>query len=227
MSEPGRFVIYSGARRSVPRNNQGSAGAFCPFCPGHEDSCSDEVLRSGGPGRSWDARVIKNLYPVVSAGTEGPGLVNGRHEVVVLSPDHERHFDRLSLASSVKALRLVIQRVSQLQSEGWASVVFFANYGPTAGASQAHPHGQIIAMDRVPPVVNAENGLYSDEVGCPLCQGTPELEVARSTGLVVLASAAPVVSCETLIAPAVHGGRLGSLSATALAGPSGLADPAS
>ena len=55
-----------------------------------------EVARVG-PGEpdtpGWQVRVVPNLYPIVGADPDG---VRGAHEVLVLSPEHDRQFDALS-----------------------------------------------------------------------------------------------------------------------------------
>ena len=55
-----------------------------------------EVARVGGgepdtPG--WQVRVVPNLYPIVG---DEPGIP-GAHEVLVMSPAHDRQLDALSL----------------------------------------------------------------------------------------------------------------------------------
>src|SRR5439155_26509082 len=71
-----------------PESERGAAA--CPFCPGNEGMTPPEIARSpsgepGGAGADraggagWRIRVFPNLYPIADA-----------HDVIVLSPDHDR-----------------------------------------------------------------------------------------------------------------------------------------
>ena len=70
-----------------------------------------------------------------------------------------------------------------LEQHDIAAAILFRNYGPQAGASLAHPHAQIIALDFVPPHVAAMSEWakrHMQEHGrCVLCD---ELESERKDG---------------------------------------------
>jgi UDPglucose--hexose-1-phosphate uridylyltransferase len=129
--------------------------ADCPFCMANEAMTPPEVHRTG-PGRpddeGWRVRVVPNLYPIV--GPTGDGI-SGAHEVVILSPDHHASFGRLDDEQAVEVLTVMRERVRHHLDAGAAYVSAFVNHGRAAGASIAHPHAQIVALDQVPPGVRA------------------------------------------------------------------------
>ena len=117
----------------------------CPFCPGHESATPPEVARTGTgapdtPG--WRVRAFPNLYPIVRA-----------HEVVVLSPDHHRSFADLDDTEAVEVLTMLRDRVAVHLDGGYAYGVAILNHLRAAGASIAHPHAQVFALDVVPAAV--------------------------------------------------------------------------
>ena len=129
--------------------------ARCAFCPGHEAMTPPEVARTGEgapdtPG--WRVRVVPNLYPLVAK--EPPG-VTGAHEVVVLSPAHDSDLASLEPASANEAMRVLRDRSHTHVAAGRAHVQPFVNHGRAAGASIEHPHAQLVALDVVPPAVDA------------------------------------------------------------------------
>lgn len=97
---------------------------------------------------------MPNLYPIVGGEDAGAGAT-GAHEVVVLSPAHDRSYGRLSEPQSVEALTVVRDRVRHHLADGRAFVQAVINHGAAAGASLEHPHAQVVALDFVPPGVTA------------------------------------------------------------------------
>ena len=125
----------------------------CPFCPGQEHETPPELYRVGDgapdtPG--WRVRVVPNLYPIVNPVTGGHGI-DGLHEVVVLSPQHHHPFERVSDDQAFELIATLRDRSRQHRS--YAHVQPLLNQGKAAGASIAHPHAQLVALDVVPPAV--------------------------------------------------------------------------
>ena len=89
------------------------------------------------------------------APTRGSEPVTGAHEVVILSPDHHASFGRLDDAAAIEVLTVIRDRVRFHLEAGHAYVQAFVNQGKAAGASIAHPHAQVVALDLVPPAVDA------------------------------------------------------------------------
>lgn len=168
----GRLVLLSPARAARPHtstrsrsltatSNTDAAGArslndACPFCAGHETETPPEIARIG-PGEpdtpGWRVRVVPNLYPILGAADAGAGAT-GAHEVIVLSPDHDRAFGALDDQQAVEVLTMLQERSRFHAHAGRAYTQILINEGREAGASLAHPHAQLLALDFVPPTVS-------------------------------------------------------------------------
>ncbi|MFM2162701.1 MAG: hypothetical protein RLZZ383_2213 [Pseudomonadota bacterium] len=125
----------------------------CPFCPGHEaHTCATLAEEQDGGG--WIARAFPNRFPALrveagaDAGRHGPwGVADalGAHEVVVEGRRHAPDGLRdpgVLLAS----LRVVQRRLQDLAGDRrLRHLAWFRNHGALAGASQPHPHAQIVA----------------------------------------------------------------------------------
>jgi UDPglucose--hexose-1-phosphate uridylyltransferase len=152
-----RLVIVAAERAARPETFRRAVvpppahPSDCPFCPGHEHETPPEVARLGDgepdtPG--WSVRVVPNKYPIVG------GAVAGAHEVVVLSPAHDRSVGALGFGAALDVFRTLRDRAAFHLEAGLAHAVPFVNHGKAAGASIEHPHAQLVALDFVPPAVN-------------------------------------------------------------------------
>jgi UDPglucose--hexose-1-phosphate uridylyltransferase len=181
-------VIVAPGRSARPHTTARPADATppggCPFCPGNEHETPPEVLRTGegadgAPG--WRVRVVPNLYPIVGGTGARPGAT-GAHEVVILSPDHDAPFGALDDAAAIEVLTVLRDRVRAHLDAGHAHAQALINHGRSAGASIAHPHAQVIAVDVVPPLV-LERGERAEALGTdPL---DLDLATARAADCVV------------------------------------------
>jgi UDPglucose--hexose-1-phosphate uridylyltransferase len=116
-----------------------------------------EVARDGGGapgGPGWQVRVFPNLYPIVGGPDAGPGAT-GVHEVVALSPDHAQSLGRLDDAAAAQVVTMWRDRTHAHLAAGHAYAFAIVNHLRPAGASIAHPHAQVFALDAVPPIVDA------------------------------------------------------------------------
>ena len=188
-----RLVIIAPERSSRPHTAATSptrsddAVGDCPFCPGNEALTPPEVARLGDgmpdtPG--WLVRVAPNKYPIVGGPDAEPGTT-GAHEVVVLSPAHDRSFGRLDRDQAVAVLGMLRDRSIHHLDAGRAFVQVMINHGAAAGASLAHPHAQLVALDIVPPAVT-EAVTHLDDAGTDLVA----TEIAHGGDLLVIAGAA-------------------------------------
>lgn len=145
----GRDVIVAAGRAARPTTfatdtDESASVGECPFCPGNEAKTPPEVARVGGgapDGPGWQVRAFPNLYPIVEA-----------HEVVVLAPDH-RSFAELDDTAATSVLRVLRGRVRTHLDAGHVYGVAIVNHLEAAGASIAHPHAQVFALDVVPRAV--------------------------------------------------------------------------
>lgn len=158
----------------------------CPFCPGHEADTPPETYRIGAgepetPG--WDIRVVPNLFPIVGAPEQGDA--SGTHEVIILSPDHDRSFAELDLDQAVAVLGTMRDRARVHLAAGRAYATAFINHGRGAGASIAHPHAQIVAPDAPADAVTAMTARFETDLVAR------EIADARRQELVVVDGPAP------------------------------------
>jgi UDPglucose--hexose-1-phosphate uridylyltransferase len=186
-------IIAPGRRLRGTSIGTASRDRECPFCDNDADG---EVARVGEPGAAWQAKALRNLFPLIDAGP-------GSHELIVVSPDHNRHFHELEPSEMLAALNLMVERSARLLVRHRGCVTLFANVGAGAGASQAHPHVQLVALDFVPPVLAAEVS-KSVRGPCVLCAPpTPELVVIDGP-VRVICPPARRSRWELLIYPAEH-----------------------
>ena len=229
------WVIIAPSRGRRPRDvrlrAEPETGAACPFCPGNEAETPPEVLVTGRPTGApadsppWRVRVCPNRYAAVAGKT-------GRHEVVVLSPDHRRGLADLPVSHVAEILTAVRDRCAELEKSATPrSVLFFLNSGPGAGASLSHPHGQILATPVIPAVLRTELAAIAarrrEHGDCLLCRAVDDAVadgrvVASCEQGTVLTPRASRFSWEMLIVPAAHRTSVIAATAEELSGVAGL-----
>lgn len=131
-----RWVILSDNRTKRGNNIVHHKSHACIFCEGHENLTPDEVYRlgAGHPNTpNWKVRVIKNKYPITDI-----------HEVVIHSPNHDHDFEQFHHTQSENVFDVYRARFNEHSHHG--QVMIFNNHGEHAGASQAHPHSQIVVI---------------------------------------------------------------------------------
>ena len=82
---------------------------------------------------------------------------SGVHEVVIESPHHIESVLEVPFDDWVGVWKLCQHRMEQLSTNpeiAWAMI--FKNGGIQAGASLAHVHSQLIAIDRIPPTISTK-----------------------------------------------------------------------
>jgi UDPglucose--hexose-1-phosphate uridylyltransferase len=219
----GRPVFVAPQRGSKPNDaalaaqlavDPASARDWCPFCAGNEDRTPPDLARIPiDASAPWRARIVPNRYPITTSEPAAitPGAVerpaHGVHEVVIESPRHDRSILAVDPAAWRDVWSLCRRRLAMLatqESLAWATV--FKNSGSKAGASLEHVHSQLVALDRVPPVITAElAGCCGgrDPFGGLLAEARAAGRiVAESGGLVVLVPPAPRQPFETWIVTA-------------------------
>lgn len=157
----GKWVVSAPRRAKRPDMAEGSE-PVCPFCPG-KDNGEIETFRIGGkpPGdENWQVRVLPNKFPFAPI-----------HEVVVLSPDHQKSFDQLPLSHIELILCTYRHQFNEYAHKG--QVCIFHNNGKLSGESLPHPHSQIAVMPhqvalntptRTSIQTDAENDLYNTAI---------------------------------------------------------------
>ncbi|MBX2797397.1 MAG: hypothetical protein KTR31_07015 [Myxococcales bacterium] len=156
----GEHVILASVR-ATPRGRTERperSSTDCPFCPGNEAATAATIQQVDRDGR-WGARAFANRSPglVVEEPHERHvhGMFHalsgfGAHEVLVESPEHDA-LHRQPVHRMAAALELARARVSDLQrDERLQALCWFRNHGSLAGASQPHPHAQVMGLPFVP-----------------------------------------------------------------------------
>ncbi len=178
-----------------------NAMAACPFCPGNEDRAPAEILRvtqADFPGwvgtpavadTTWVIRVFNNLFPRIPE-----NLTGGRNEsyIVVEDPrhfsDHPRSVNDLMCSGALGEEHFLHLLKTDIHLMGRVfanpsihSVVIRKNQGRESGASQPHPHQQVIGSPQPLPVVEAEARAEAEYPGL----WTDLIELVERIGLLI------------------------------------------
>jgi UDPglucose--hexose-1-phosphate uridylyltransferase len=136
--------------------------ANCPFCPGNEGIGTDERYRVPGEDGQWALRSVVNKFSMLSPTGEvaradcsppGESCVNGvgLHEVLVESPLHHLTMALVPVGHMQRILEAYRHRFRAFYADRRVRhVIVFKNHGVEAGASQQHPHSQIVGLPIVP-----------------------------------------------------------------------------
>jgi UDPglucose--hexose-1-phosphate uridylyltransferase len=173
----GAYVVVTPWRQHRPDHPGG-----CPFCPGG--------LEAAG---SYDVMCIPNRWPA---------LPNGRHEVILHSPDHNSSFPSLGAERAARVVELWSARTALLGAREDVGYVFvFENRGGPIGATIDHPHSQILAFSVIPPIPGAELSART----CDLCRDPDAgLVITRHPAWLASVPWAPSWPYEMLIFPHHH-----------------------
>ncbi|MFM7095252.1 MAG: hypothetical protein ACKOYL_11980 [Actinomycetota bacterium] len=149
----------------------------CPFCPGNEEATPPALEQVDSEGK-WTLRVVPNLYPAF----EGDGNLtvrnlgpvhtmadaSGIHEVFVITPDHTSGVGTFAdnvIRNIMTALRRRFEEHARTPNVRYTQA--FINHGREAGASLAHPHGQILGLPFVPgEILEEERAFERFKGGC-------------------------------------------------------------
>ncbi len=174
----GAHVIVTPWRQQRPNRPAGQ----CPFCPGGLEA----------PG-SYEVLHIQNRWPA---------LPDGRHEVILHSPDHDSSFPALGEGRSAQVVEVWSARTAALGSRDDVAYVFvFENHGRMIGSTIGHPHSQVMAFSAIPPIPQSE---LSAGI-CHFCADPPDdLMVTRRCGWQAAVPWAPAWPYELLISPRGH-----------------------
>lgn len=149
-----KYVIIAPRRHIRPQDTKiavteksTTSSASCPLCPrniNHEKA--ELTIKEKG---RWLIKVIKNKYPAVSL--DNPKAY-GIQEVVIETPDHNKHLDGLSIDNIKKLFDAYAERTKKIsRNKKIEYILIFKNNGGRAGASLFHAHSQIFATQFLPP----------------------------------------------------------------------------
>ena len=206
----------------------------CPFCPGNEEETPPAIETIEDDG-TWSMRVIPNRFPAFEGDEPfavhnlGPVHVqaeaSGTHEVFVYSPDHDSGMRDLDDQHAADLMLILKRRLSEHAETPFVRYTqVIVNNGREAGASIAHPHGQILGLPFVPGEVLDEERAFARFAGGSLLETTIEAELAAdrrvvfaNDEVVVLCPFASGVPYEMLIVPREQHGHLQAASDASLA----------
>jgi UDPglucose--hexose-1-phosphate uridylyltransferase len=150
-----------------------------PFAEGHEASTPPEVYAvrpdgSAPDGPGWKVRVFPNMYAALSGDSPAPapsatpdlfwaGPACGAHEVIVNAPGPVASLGEL--APEQLALAVDVWRERMRAHAGAACVHVCVNERPEAGASLAHTHAQLFALEFVPAAIARERERFGAYAG--------------------------------------------------------------
>lgn len=227
------WSIIAPGRSARPRSFESDPerpAAMCPFCVGNESETASEVFAIRRPGTrpdepGWTVRVVPNKYPAVAQHLADPMLTAsaphealaavGFHEVVIDAPEHDRQLSQFTLPHVETALEVYRSRLRALSAHpAVRSIALFRNVGRSAGASQEHPHVQILALPIVPArlqhELDAAERYVATHARCITCD-LLRLDlldarhlVARNSDFVAVTSFSPRFPYETWIVPESH-----------------------
>jgi UDPglucose--hexose-1-phosphate uridylyltransferase len=229
----GRWVIVAKSRAKRPHNFESTpkidAGAFCPFCEGHEDQTPGEIVAyrasDSQPNRGgWRVRVVPNKFPALEIEGElnkrGEGIYDmmrgvGAHEVIIESPKHLLSTADLSEENLRDVFWVYRDRMVDLKKDRRLVYgMIFKNVGAAAGASLEHTHSQLIVTPIVPINVWEEmtgsQQFFKYRGRCVFCDmiqqelATEKRIVLDTPGFVAFCPFASRFPFETWVLPKVH-----------------------
>ncbi len=158
-----RYVIIAPERFHKPNKslNLTLQDENCPFCKHNKHLLAKEIFSLKDSNGNITTRVIPNLYTAVNLDTKieirREGFFEqiggfGVHEIIIDTPKHTKMV-KFTSQEYFYLLKTIKLRVADLKKDfriKYLSV--FKNSGVKAGASQSHPHTQIIGLPILPNI---------------------------------------------------------------------------
>lgn len=183
----GRWVTVVPARANrtsdfAPRAQQveNDPDRSCPLCPDAEPA-ETPLCESFDEHGDWKMRVIPNRYPAFEGDESlavrnlGPVHVlaeaSGKHEVFVFQREHNQRVDMFSDEVIGELMVTLKSRfVDHANTPNIRYTQAIVNHGREAGASLAHPHGQLLGLPFVPgEILEEERAFERFKGGCIVC----------------------------------------------------------
>lgn len=207
----GRLGLWTATREARPRPRPTRQPLVtpieaCPFCDPADDDPRLLGREVDGPGGRWFG--LRNIYPPL----EGP---TGRAVLAVAAAHAPSLAHRRPDLAAAWAGQLDLQvRLASQRHDRWSLLT--TAIGITAGASQQHPHGQVLTPVHPPPAVVAmQQRLEQREVVDALLAPAHRIEVRDGVHLV--APLVPLGPADLLLVP-TRPGRATDLPVEAVAG---------
>jgi len=228
-----RWVVIHPGRAELPLPNwrvrpTGLLADGCPFCPGNEARAGSEIYVEREPGSprdgpGWWVRVMADKYPILHIEGElektAEGMYDsmnaiGAHEILIETPEHDRHWANLEILQLERVLRACQQRSLDLRNDvRFRHLIWVKNHGLPTSLFH-HPHSHIVASPFVPRAIEEELKGFSDHMRwkerCVLCDmvrqeiGAGRRVILRQGTIVVFVPFAPRFPYECWIVPVEH-----------------------
>jgi len=193
----------------------------CIFCPGNESNTPPSIIEK--PLNNWKIRVFENKFPAVVKSKQDKRVERffyslkayGKHYILVDTPLHNLHPGDYSLEQWQLWFETIADIIyMEMADEDIKYVSVFKNHGAEAGASQPHPHTQIISLPIVPSIIQQElmkaKEYYQFTGKCVFCEILKEESrmkkriVFENSKVAVLCPFAPLQPYEAWIFPKHH-----------------------
>jgi UDPglucose--hexose-1-phosphate uridylyltransferase len=215
-----RVDALSGLRTIIaPYRAERFAETGDPFAEGNESQTPPEIYALRPPGGEadtpgWQVRVFPNRYPALDGESAPPApqanaqlftalAGSGAHEVIVNSSRAVHTLSALEPAELEQAME--VWRTRMREHSAAACLHLFVNEGASAGATQAHTHAQLLALDFVPALIARERerfGAYAAQtMGQQLLDDIVSEEVRRRERIVAIDDQAVLLSPYAATAP--------------------------
>jgi len=144
----------------------------------------EKVALENGIPKNWTTIVIPNKFPALLPGLRLEKKIEGKlyqkmNAVgfceLVVTRDHQKHFPHFEISQVQEVFDAYQERYLDLMKKPFVNYVsIFHNHGAEAGASQPHPHSQIITtplidIDLQKALLNSER-YFKEKKKCIYCQ---------------------------------------------------------
>jgi len=222
------WIIISPARAN--RLKKKVVSSSCPFCEIKSQEKAVLIYSKGtkiNDFNNWTTAVIPNKYPIFTTfqkyKEEKESSIyskiksSGFHELVI-TKDHEKSLALLPIDKIKEVLTCYQQRIIEYKKYDFVkNVVVFHNHGKEAGASQLHPHSQILTV----PLIDKEfkitlenhNKHFKENNECLRCRVNKEEKrfkkrvIFENNDFIIYIPFAPKFSFQTIIVPKKHASR--------------------
>ncbi len=204
----------------------------CPFCKIETQEEPKLVyfkgkkvkLNNGKIPKNWTTMVIPNKYPALvpqsTLRVKKEGKFYQKMDAVgfcelVITKDHEKHFPQFTIKETKEVFNIYKERYLELAKESFVNhISIFYNHGLEAGASQPHPHSQIITtplidVDLSGALSNAKKHFQKSK-NCIYCemnkweQKVKERIVFENKYFAVICPFASKVAFQVIVSPKEH-----------------------
>lgn len=194
-----KLVIIPNVKDSGNNNSKfDNKKTTCPLCPGNEHMLNpadliivqkDQALikitdeEVTNRTKNWNVKIVSEKNPIVS---NKPNKVfsneplynepgNGEHYRVIVTPEHNETLGNIDVGQLVNSLSIIQDKIRGLYSQKHISyVILSVNYGSRSGAFTSHLYFDIIAIPKIPPVIEEEAKTFQKEFSemgvCPMCK---------------------------------------------------------